>query len=161
MTYLVPAVDDHFGWLLGECAAPDSTLRLPPGTVDTPEILAMIRGLARRVHAVHGMGQWLIADDGEVAGLIGYKWPCSERGTVEIGYGVAEARRRRGHATRAVALLLREVVRDPKVRTVTAETTLANLPSQLVLEANGFANTGTRMSQDDGEVIRWRLAIKV
>jgi RimJ/RimL family protein N-acetyltransferase len=76
---------------------------------------------------------------------------------VEIGYGVAPAHRRRGHATRAVAALLAEAARDPKVHSVVAETAVANRPSQRALEANGFGKTGTRMTEDDGEVICWRL----
>jgi RimJ/RimL family protein N-acetyltransferase len=156
LTGLVPARDEHFAWMLGE-AAGDHRLRLPPGGVDTPEILVMLRGMARRVLAVHGTGQWLMVEGDEVVGLCGYKWPASEHGTVEIGYGVAPAHRRHGHATRAVAALLAEAARDPKVQTIVAETAVGNLPSQRVLEANGFARTGARMTQEDGEVVCWRF----
>jgi RimJ/RimL family protein N-acetyltransferase len=41
----------------------------------------------------------------EVVGMISFKGP-PRGGVVEIGYGVAESRRGRGHATRAVALTI-------------------------------------------------------
>jgi RimJ/RimL family protein N-acetyltransferase len=156
LTVLVPAGDEHFAWMLGG-AAPGPGLRLPPGGVDTPEILAMLRGMAQRVRAAHGTGHWLMLDGDEVVGLCGYKGAASESGAVEIGYGVAPAHRRRGHATRAVAALLAEAARDPRVHTIVAETAIGNLPSQRVLEANGFVRTGTAMTQEDGEVVRWRF----
>jgi RimJ/RimL family protein N-acetyltransferase len=156
LTALVPASDEHFAWMLGG-VAPDPRLQLPSGGVDTPETLSMLRGMARRARVAHGTGHWLMVDDDEVVGLCGYLRPADESGTVEIGYGVAPAHRRRGHATRAVTALLAEAARDPKVRAIVAETAIGNLPSQRVLEANGFAGTGTAMTQDDGEVIRWRF----
>ena len=49
--------------------------------------------------------------------------------------------------------------RDDRVRVLTAETALANLPSQRVLEANGFVQTGRGMDDDEGETIVWRLEL--
>lgn len=155
MTQLVAATDAHFEWMLGG-PSPAPLLRLPPGGVDTPETLAMLRDLAKPVRESHGTGVWLIVEDGEVVGMCSYKWPASGRGTVEIGYGVAATRRRLGHATRAVAAIIAEAARDPKVTSLMAETAVANLPSQRVLEANGFRQIGTRVDKEDGDVIRWR-----
>jgi len=155
LTELVPAGDAHFDWMLG--GAPVSpTLRLPPGGVEARSILEMLRGMLANVRAVHGGGGWLIVANGEVVGLCSYKRPADADGMVEIGYGVAASRRRRGHATRAVALMLREAARDPLVKIITAETAVANVASHRALEANGFRKTGTRVDKEDGELIAWR-----
>jgi RimJ/RimL family protein N-acetyltransferase len=97
--------------------------------------------------------------EGEAVGLCSYKAPPDAEGDVEIGYGVAPERRRLGHATRAVSLIVEEAKRDERVRAVRAETALANLASQRVLEANGFVQTGRGMD-DEGQTIVWRLEIR-
>ena len=97
--------------------------------------------------------------DGEAVGLCSYKAPPDAQGVVEIGYGVANERRRRGHATDAVARLVEAARGDERVRALTSETALANVPSQRVLEANGFVQTGRGMD-DDGETIVWRLDLR-
>ena len=81
-------------------------------------------------------------------------------GEVEIGYGIAPGRRRRGHATRAVALVLDLAREDPAVRTVLADTVLDNVASQRALEKNGFRRAGTHADPSDGEpLIRWEIAV--
>ena len=152
---LVPASDAHFAWMLGEAAPPDD-LRLPPGHVDEPWVLKWLR---RTLPKLGGYGSWLMVASGEVVGMCSYKWPPTEKGDVEVGYGVAPQRRRLGYAREAAALLLEAARRDPRVRAVTAETALANLPSQRVLQANGFFQTGRNMDDDEGETIVWRLEL--
>ena len=98
--------------------------------------------------------------EGEAVGLCSYKAPPDAEGDVEIGYGVAPERRRLGHATRAVSLIVEEAQRDKRVRALTAETALANVPSQRVLEANGFMQIGRGMDDDEGETIVWRLVLR-
>ena len=152
---LIPSTDAHFAWLLGEVDAPEG-LRLPPGGVDAPWVLRW----GRRIRPTLGeAGGWLMKADGEVVGLCSYKGPPTAAGDVEIGYAVAPERRRRGHATRAVALLVDAARLDPRVSALVAETALANLPSQKVLLANGFADVGRGMDDDEGETIVWRLEL--
>jgi len=153
---LMTAREPEFAWLLGGEAV--GGLSLPPGGVEDGAIVEMLRGVARRVHAVHQAGAWLIVAGDEVVGLCGFKAPTDGEGAIEIGYGIAESRRRRGFATAALAAMLIEIARDSKVRMVTAETAVASVGSQRVLEANGFVRTGTRLDPEDGEVIGWRLA---
>ena len=152
---LTPATDAHFAWMLGEGPPPDR-LSLPPGGVDAAWVL---RWLRRNLARFGQPGNWLIVADGEVVGLCSHKTAPSADGAVEIGYAVAAERRRRGHATRAIALLILAARRDPRIRRLVAETAVGNLPSQRVLEANGFAKTGTSVDADEGEVIVWTLEI--
>jgi RimJ/RimL family protein N-acetyltransferase len=152
---LIAASDAHFAWMLGEAEAPDG-LRLPPGRIDAPWVYKWLR---RTLPTLGGAGSWLMAADGEAVGLCSYKVPPNAEGAVEIGYGVAPERRRLGYATRAVALLIEAARLDPRVSAIVAETALANLPSQKVLTANGFADVGRSMDDDEGETIVWRLEL--
>jgi len=152
---LRPATDAHFAWMLDETAAPDG-LRLPPGSLDARWVFKWLR---RTLPKLGGYGSWLMVADGEVVGMCSYKGAPSAEGAVEIGYGIGPERRRRGYATQAVTLLIEAARRDERVRSITAETALANLPSQRVLEANGFVQTGRGMDDDEGETIVWRLEL--
>jgi RimJ/RimL family protein N-acetyltransferase len=152
---LVPSTDAHFAWLLGEAGSPDG-LRIPPGGVDQPWVYRWRR---RTLPRLGGRGGWLMAGDGEIVGLCGYKDAPNAKGDVEIGYAVAPSRRRLGFATRAVALAVEAARLDERVRAIVAETALANLPSQRVLAANGFADVGRSMDDDEGEMIVWRLEL--
>lgn len=67
--------------------------------------------------------RWTIASDGEVVGLCSYLLP-PENDKATIGYGVAEKRRRLGHATRAVAAMIQAAEADPNVQILTAETSI-------------------------------------
>ena len=152
---LVEATDSHFTWMLGESPSPDR-LGLPPGGIDEAWVL---RWLRRNLASFGQPGNWLVVAEGEAVGLCGYKTAPSADGAVEIGYGVAATRRRLGHATRAVELAIRAARSDPRIRRLVAETALANLPSQRVLEVNGFAKTGTSVDADEGEMIVWTLEV--
>ena len=86
-----------------------------------------------------GYKRWLW--DGEFCGVIGVRW---QPGTTElpptclghIGYSVVPWKRRRGYATRALALLLPEVRREG-LPYVELTTDAANVASRRVIEANG------------------------
>lgn len=145
--------------MLGEGPALD-TLTLPPGGVDEPWVLRWLKGNLAVLEGTvrEGTGSWLMVADGEIVGLCSYKGP-PEDGVVEIGYAVAPRRRRRGYATAAVAALIALAEQDPRITSLSAETALANLPSQRVLEANGFAPAGRGFDRDEGEMILWRRDI--
>jgi RimJ/RimL family protein N-acetyltransferase len=156
---LVACTDAHFGWMLGG-DAPSPGLRLPPGGVEAAPVMATLRGLMEEIRKTHPVCAWLMVEDGEVVGLCSYIRAADDKGVPYIGYGVAESRRKRGHATRAIKLMVDEVLRDPKVRGIAAETSVANIPSQRVLEESGFVKTGTRVDDEDGEVFVWRYRAK-
>jgi len=153
-TRLLAVEDGHFAWMLGKGAAPTG-LVLPPGGVEAPDILKLLRRMTRRVHAAGSRGSWMIVSGNEIVGLCSYKQPPKD-GQVEIGYGVAVSRRRLGHATRAVAAMLAYAAADPQVRSVIAAIAADNPASSRAAEANGFAQKGTVLDPDDGELLLWR-----
>lgn len=76
------------------------------------------------------------ATDGQAIGGIGFKG-SPERGSVEIGYGLAPSVRGNGYAAEAVAALLTVATRHGLDRVV-ATTDRANIASQKTLERAGF-----------------------
>ena len=93
----------------------------------------------------------------EVVGLCSIvKPPQPDR--VYIGYGVAISRRSRGFATAGVGALLNWARDDRRLLALMAETSVKNLPSQRVLQRNGFARIGHRVDDEDGELICWSAA---
>ncbi len=130
-----------------------------PGGAEEPRVLERLRLLSARLRATRTGGVRMMVEDGEVVGTIGFKGESSARGEIEIGYGVAATRRRRGHAKRAVEAILAIARADAAVRVVIAETVADNVASQGVLAACGFQRSGTRFDPDDGEVIVWRHAL--
>jgi RimJ/RimL family protein N-acetyltransferase len=116
-----------------------------------------MRGLLRANPDDPGCGAWYVVADGRPIGTCGYKGPPDDKGDVEIGYSVIETEQRRGYGAAAVALLVRRAFRDPRVRSVSAETLPSLIASQKVLSRNGFILTGSRMDEEEGEVIRFVL----
>ncbi|MEM0934344.1 MAG: GNAT family N-acetyltransferase [Pseudomonadota bacterium] len=155
-TELRPATDEHFAAMI-DGKAPISTLRIPPNGVDDPAILELVRRGASDMLQIGVQGSWMMVAEGEVVGLCGFKRIPSPEGSVEIGYGVAPERRRRGYATEAVHLLIAEA-RDLGVHVVKAETETSNKASERVLERNQFRAVGRR--EVDGETFReWELRL--
>jgi RimJ/RimL family protein N-acetyltransferase len=58
-----------------------------------------------------------------------------------------------------VAAVLAAARRDPAIRTVLAETVLANTASQKALCTNGFKRAGTRVDPAEGELVLWRASL--
>jgi RimJ/RimL family protein N-acetyltransferase len=155
-TTILEASDPDFAAMLRGGAVRD-TLAQPPGGVDQPHTIAYVRKLAANLRTCgYSGGHWMIVAHGEVVGLCGLKEPPSEAGEVELGYGVAESRRRRGHASAGVRAVIEAVRRDLAVRTIVATTAIGNISSQRVLERNGFERAGTRWDSSDGELMVWR-----
>ena len=158
MTCLVEALDADFVWMLGgEASRPG--LRLPPGGVDEPETLMTVRSIRDALGGDGQPGSWMMVADGEVVGLCGLVRPPSNLAEVEIGYGVAPARRRLGHAGRAVAAMIAAARTDSLTRAVTAVTAVDNIRSQAVLLRHGFTEVDREDRDEDGPVILWRLEL--
>jgi RimJ/RimL family protein N-acetyltransferase len=150
---LIEVCDSDFDWMLG-LAQEREGLHLPPGGVDDPVILRIVRAMNKELRAAGGSGSWMIVRDGEVAGLCSYKRPPAE-GRVEIGYSTAPQRRGTGIATAAVAAVAQIANADPAIQALIAQTAIDNLASQRVLEKNGFVRTGQHIDAADGAVITW------
>lgn len=112
----------------------------------------------RRLDEAGCRAHWMILAGREVVGLCSYK-QVPKNGIAEIGYGIAPSKRGLGHATRAVAEILRAAELDPDVRVVTAETSIGNVASARVLEKNGFEQTGSRFDAEDGQLIVWQRTL--
>jgi RimJ/RimL family protein N-acetyltransferase len=77
-----------------------------------------------------------------LCGSVGFKGPPDDAGMVEIGYSLLPSYRHAGLASEMVAGLIGWAGRDPRVRSIEAETTPDNLRSIRVLERNGFEPVG-------------------
>jgi RimJ/RimL family protein N-acetyltransferase len=152
---LLEATDAHFAWMLDE-GPPCAGLTLPPGGIETPLVLTWLRN---GLEATPKPNCWLMVEAGEVVGAISFKGAIDAAGAVEIGYGVAPERRRRGFATLAIGALIELASRELPVTSLTAETSVDNRPSQLALERNGFERIGERMDEEDGALVQWRRAV--
>jgi len=157
---LVELEDADFDWLLSKGAERADGLSLPPGGVDDSETLEHVRRITRRLNASGSRNSWMAVVGNEVVGMIGHKGPAHD-GTIEIGYGVAASRRGRGYATQAVAAVLAAARRDPRLRTVAAETLEDNLASQRVLLKNAFVRSGRRDDPGDGPLVLWRIELRL
>ncbi len=106
--------------------------------------------------------RWLWADG--FCGSIGLRWSAPGDAALpahvpgHIGYAVVPWRRREGHATRALALLLPEA-RALGLAWVELTTEPANAASRRVIEANGGAVVGrfTDAGHGGGDKLRYRI----
>ena len=86
---------------------------------------------------------------GEVVGRAGFHSPPDDKGTVEIGYRVAEQHRRQGLATEIVTKLLTWAGAQGAARCL-GSARPDNLASQAVLARLGFVRTGEQVDEIDG-----------
>ena len=98
----------------------------------------------------------LIVSNRSIVGMISFKNPPDLAGSVEIGYGIVPSQHRRGFATQAVNLLVREAFSQPEIQTIVAYTSVSNLASRKVLENNQFVREGSTIDPEDGKILIWR-----
>jgi RimJ/RimL family protein N-acetyltransferase len=150
--------DGDFAWLLGESPAAANPPTICEGGVAPREVVELIRGVAAKNRdALGGDVAWLIIADNEAVGMISFT-RAHDGKRPEIGYGIADSRQGRGHATGAVTALL-PIVRARGFDGLTAETGIDNRASQVVLERNGFTRTGERTDPEDGDLYLWTIGL--
>jgi RimJ/RimL family protein N-acetyltransferase len=154
---IVEATDEHFAALIAG-AAPLG-LRVPDGGVEAVEVLQMLRELAQTMRQQVQPASWLIVAEGEIVGLCSITKVVRALQAVEIGYGLAPARRGRGHAAAAIAEVLDWARSQADIAQVTADTSVSNGPSQRVLERTGFIRNGERFDAEDGSLICWKIDV--
>ena len=135
-------------------------LKLAEGGLEAPEVLQMLRSLAISVRKDFEPAAWLIVEDGVVVGLCSLKHAPNSRSAVEIGYGIAPSCRGRGAGSLAIAELISWARSEVRVKCVLAETSVENIPSQRVLERNGFVRIGSRTDAVDGDLVCWQLRVE-
>lgn len=126
------------------------------------EFDGVLEHTARRITAERIAPEWLSylfidPDTSALIGLGGFKGPPAG-GAVEIGYGIAPARRRRGCATEAARQLVARAA-AAGATTVLAHTLPEANPSTRVLTSLGFTRVGTVLDPDDGPIWRWELPL--
>ena len=93
---------------------------------DTPiapvDVLQMLSDVADEVWKSFSPASWLIIEDNECVGVCSVKGPPQD-GVIDIGYGIAPSRRRRGAAGRAVGEIVSWARSSPDVSAIIAETT--------------------------------------
>jgi ribosomal-protein-alanine N-acetyltransferase len=135
---------EALGALLG-VAVPEGW---PPGDYDRNAMEFCRAQLEAAGESAVGWYNWYamaVAADGRrnllVAGA-GYLGPPADDGSVEIGYSVVPAARRRGYATELVEFLAARAFKFHPVQTVVAHTLDANASSAGVLLRCGFVRAG-------------------
>lgn len=88
--------------------------------------------------------------EGAVVGYAGFHGPPDEAGTVELGYSVAPAHRRRGLARAVLTALLRRASAAPGVRTVRVTIRPDNTASLATISGFGFVEVGEQWDEQDG-----------
>jgi ribosomal-protein-alanine N-acetyltransferase len=91
----------------------------------------------------------VVAPSGEVVGRAGFHG-APEDGTVEIGYEIDPAHRRRGYARAALRILLDVARRETGVLTLRATISPDNEASRALVEGHGLVVTGEQWDEEDG-----------
>jgi RimJ/RimL family protein N-acetyltransferase len=154
---ILETTSEDYASLLRGCAPRSFQL------ADTPiaplPVLQMLAEVAANVRQTFAPASWLIIEAEEVVGLCSVTRPPSA-GIIDIGYGIAPSRQGRGFAKHAIGEIVAWARQSSGVTALTAETSISNQPSQRVLAANGFAQVGGRVDDEDGQLICWRYPTK-
>lgn len=97
-------------------------------------------------------------DQGRAVGRAGFHGAPDAAGTVEIGYAVDPAHRRRGYARAALRVLLQRAAREPAVHTVRVSISPDNVASRQLTAGFGFVEVGEQWDEEDGLEIVYEIA---
>ena len=130
---------------------------VPDGWPEFPEAIPHTLSVLKRdpAHSEWWMYFFIEERSRQLVGSGGFAGP-PEDGVVEIGYEIAPAFRRLGHATAATEALVQLAVRTGVVDEVIAHTLPVDEGSPGVLRAAGFQRSEVIHDPEHGEIIRWR-----
>lgn len=102
---------------------------------------------------------WLIVlkDTKRSIGGIGLVGLPNEKGETETGYGIDLNHREKGYISEALGCLTQWAFLNPDLKAIIAHTLIETNASQTVLKKNGFVLIGPTVTDDDGDVLQWRL----
>ena len=118
-----------------------------------PHTLAILK--ENPAHSKWWMYFFIEGRSGQLVGSGGFAGP-PENGIVEIGYEIAPAFRRLGHATAATDALVQLAIRSGAVTEIVAHTLPADERSPGVLRATVFQRSEVVLDPEHGEIVRWR-----
>lgn len=129
--------------------------RLEPGALAPAFVAARSLELRANGHPEPWSTSFLIVrnEDDRIVGSCGFK-TAPANGRVEVGYGVCEAARGQGAATKAVALLVAKAF-SAGAKSVLAEVVPENHASAKVVQKNGFILTGAQNDKNGEYVVQW------
>ena len=157
---LVPATPTHLAAYLRDPAELAALLHspIPEGWPQFPESVPFtLDTLTARPDEARWWMHFFIEDaTGLFVGSGGYAGPPEHR-SVELGYEIAPAFRRRGFASAAVSELVASAFASGEVDSVVAHTLPDDPASAGVLRAGGFTRVGTVPHPEEGEVWRWAI----
>lgn len=159
-TEVIPLAAEQAVTLLAEpaCFPERFGLSLVEGCVVFPESLeAIVEALEAGVDPAWFAHLLVDRDAREVVGLGGFTGPPVD-GVVEIGYGVAPARRGLGHASAAVRAWLAHAERAGVTR-VQARTAPGENASTAVLRRCGFGRDGVVDDRGEGTLWAWSRTV--
>lgn len=116
-------------------------------TESDPEMKKAYSEMLDAMRELNGREEWgsgwnICLKTGVRIGGICFKGAPDTEETVEIGYGIDEAYRRKGYATEAIGAIVKWAMVQDGVQCVTAQTEPNNMISQKVLFRNGFLHEG-------------------
>jgi RimJ/RimL family protein N-acetyltransferase/uncharacterized damage-inducible protein DinB len=126
----------------------------PPEFYDAPAMEWTLAQLEKDPDSSEWSLHYIVAPNGRVAGIVGYKGRPDAEGTVELGYSVLAEHQRQGFASEATAGLVERAFGTGAVRRIIAETMPGLAGSIRVLEKNGFRLIG---EGSEPGVIRFEL----
>lgn len=141
-----------------DCAAAEKLLavRIPEEwpAADLRDFLPVYIQLLEQGAITPGWGIWAILykAEGVLIGDAGFQGNSDDNGTVELGYSILPAFRRRGFAFEATTALVRWAFDQPGVRRITAECLADNVGSIRILQ-----KLGMRRLEPAGDMLRWEL----
>jgi RimJ/RimL family protein N-acetyltransferase len=109
------------------------------------EGFAYVRDLLRKDPALTGWWGWWVAlrePEAVLIGAVSPKGPPDASGVVEVSYGIVASHQGKGYATEATRGLMEWVRRDPRTRSIVAETFPRLGASVAVMEKCGLVYRG-------------------